>query len=194
MKTSRSLPLVCFLAAPLMGACGGGVDIAKTDGGGAGGGAQDDASLPSDAQGHVTIWDGGFVSGASGSPPTCNQAPLACTGAFPGQPTFASAQDIANAFVGQWSFCGRSGLFFAAPGQLGEEYAADGTYYALISGSGGQLVRNLDPTTIGTWAVRLNPNGGGLEIHTFGGNVQRSGGVSVCPAALVVGGNVEARP
>jgi hypothetical protein len=83
-------------------------------------------------------------------------------------------------------------LFYAS-GQLGEEYAADGTYYQLISGPGGQLVRNLDPTTIGTWAVDLNPNGG-IEIHTYGDGVQRGGGLSVCPASLVVAGIIEARP
>jgi hypothetical protein len=93
--------------------------------------------------------------------------------------------------VGQWSFCGQDPSEFYPPDQLGEEYASDGTYYELIAGPGGTLVRNMDPQTISTWQVDLTPNNG-IEVHTSGGGVQRSGGLSDCPPSLVMLG-VEAR-
>jgi hypothetical protein len=136
-------------------------------------------------------WSGSFASGSTGAPPSCSEAALACGVAFPGETPFATSQDAANALVGQWSFCGQTDPGFYGADQLGEEYAADGTYYQLIMGSGGQLVRNLDPQTISTWQIDLTPQGG-VEIHTSGGGVQRSGGLSACPPSLVLL-SVEAR-
>ncbi len=137
------------------------------------------------------VWDGwssGFASKASGPPPACASAPLACGAAFPGETPFATSQDAANALVGRWSFCGQA-TDFPSPGQVGEEYAADGTYYSLVMGPNGQMQRNLDPAYITHWQVDLIP-GGGIEFHT--GGVQQPGGLSACPPSLVLS-VVEAR-
>jgi hypothetical protein len=142
----------------------------------------------------LTEWDGwseASVSEASGPPPTCSSPALVCGVPFPGATPFASSQDAANALVGRWSFCGADSSGFYPTYQLGEEYAADGTYYELIGGSGGQLLRNLDPVSIGNWEIDLAPNNA-IEVHTFGGGTQRGGGLSACPPSLVLLG-VEAR-
>lgn len=134
-------------------------------------------------------YEGPWATMATGQPPACSQPPVTCGGAFPGSGAFASSQDAANAIVGQWSFCGDEdggvGGGFYGPGQAGEEYTADGTYYQLVVGPGGTLVRNLDPTTISNWELQLLPHGA-LEIHTgmFGGD-QRQGGLSACPPSLI---------
>jgi hypothetical protein len=149
-------------------------------------GGADDAGSDAEWDG----WSGAFASGSTSPPPACSSPALSCSDAFPGQTPFASAQEAADALVGQWSFCGQTSDFYP-PGQLGEEYAADSTYYALIQGPNGTLVRNLDPTAISVWQVDLAPNGG-IEVHTFGGGVQRGGGLSACPPSLVLL-SVEAR-
>jgi hypothetical protein len=205
--TMKPFHLLCLLCATglSVAACSGKVDIAKENpdddsgtaeaGGSSGGGHPPAEAGPGeggstgDDGGAWDGWSAGFASSSSGPPPTCASAALACGAPFPGQSAFASSQDAANALVGQWSFCGESGDGFYAEGQLGEEYAADGTYYELIMGSNGQLVRNMDPAAIGTWQVDLTPDNG-LEVHTFGGNDQRSGGLSACPPSLVLLGVV----
>jgi hypothetical protein len=48
-----------------------------------------------------------------------------------------------------------------------------------------QLERNLDPTTIGNWEVKLRPRDG-VEVHTYNDGVQRGGGLSACPPSLVL--------
>ena len=179
------------------------MDVAKspeTDSGGAGletgtpPGSDTGANKPETGGDDAGEWDGwsaGFASSSSGPPPTCASAAVACGAAFPGESAFTSSQDAANALVGQWSFCGQDASGFYPADQLGEEYAADGTYYELIAGSGGTLVRNMDPASISTWQIDLTPTNG-IEVHTSGGGVQRSGGLSACPASLVMLG-VEAR-
>ena len=204
MSALKNLFLIGLLGLPL-GACSGEVvDVAKspaTDGGGVG---SDTGTLPPTGDSgtnrpetggdDASEWDGwsaGFASSSSGPPPTCASAAVACGAAFPGESAFTSSQDAANALVGQWSFCGQDASGFYPADQLGEEYAADGTYYELIAGSGGTLVRNMDPASISTWQIDLTPTNG-IEVHTSGGGVQRSGGLSACPASLVMLG-VEAR-
>jgi hypothetical protein len=154
-------------------------------GGSSGGVPDDDGGIPDDG------WSGAGATEASAEPPACASPNLACGDAFPGTMGFATAQDAANALVGRWSFCGSDSSGFYPPDQLGEEYAADGTYYQLIAGTGGQLQRNLDPTAIGNWEVKLLPRGG-VEIHTYNDGTQRGGGLSACPLSLELLG-VEAR-
>jgi hypothetical protein len=197
MKNLKHAWLLGFLVCPL-GACSGEVYIASTDGGTRGEenvepeeGGLDSPSEVGQTDAGWDGWSGSYASQASGPAPECNSAPLACGAAFPGQSGFATSQEAANALQGQWSFCGDTDSGFYPPGQLGEEYAADGTYYELVAGSNGQLVRNMDPSAIGTWQVDLTPNGG-IEVHTFGGGVQRGGGLSACPQSLVLLG-VESR-
>jgi hypothetical protein len=96
---------------------------------------------------------------------------------------FPTSEDAADAIVGRWAFCpgGTSGFYPAD--QLGEEYASDGTYYQLVADPNGQLVRNSDPRTVGTWEVKLADRGV-LEVHTYGNGTQRSADLSACPRAL----------
>jgi hypothetical protein len=180
-------------------ACTGEVDIAKTPSDGGGGthvmppvgddggdapGYFDVISVPQDGALDDGGWDGwsaGFASEASGPPPSCASAPVACGQPFPGETPFATSQDAANALVGQWSFCGQSISGFYDPNQVGEEYVADGTYYELLMGPNGTLVRNLDPTFIGKWEIDLTPYNG-IEIHV--GGRQLGGGLSACPPSL----------
>ncbi len=197
----------CSLLTALLGslaACNGEVEIAKSpdDGTGDDGGydAGDVAvnvppdtgvSPANDASSGSDGWSGGFADEASAPPPPCGAKALACGEPFPGATAFASAQDAANALVGQWSFCDATNAGFYPAGQVGEEYAADGTYYELIADSAGGIQRNMDPSAIGTWQVELAANNG-IEVHTYGGGVQRPGGLSACPLSLVLIG-VEAR-
>jgi len=67
--------------------------------------------------------------------------------------------------------------------QVGEEFAADGTYYALVPGGNGTLTRDVDSRSIGTWEVKLGDHGV-LEVHTYGNYVQRTANLSACPRAL----------
>ena len=96
---------------------------------------------------------------------------------------FATSQDAADAIVGRWAFCPGDTSGFYPAYQVGEEYASDGTYYALVSGPNGRLVRDADPRSMGTWEVKLADRGV-LEGHTYGGGVQRSADLSACPRAL----------
>jgi len=204
MTPLKNLFLMGLLALPLAACSGEVVDVAKspeTDSGGAletgtsptpgSEGGTNKPEAGGDDAGEWDGWSAGFASSASGPAPACASAAVACGAAFPGESAFGSSQDAANAIVGQWSFCGQDSSGFYPAGQLGEEYAADGTYYELIAGSGGMLVRNMDPESISTWQVDLTPNNG-IEVHTSGGGVQRSGGLSACPPSLVMLG-VEAR-
>jgi hypothetical protein len=201
MRALKNLFLIGLLGLPLAACSGEVVDVAKSPQDDAGPDAETGtppvpesgtkAETGGDDGGEWDGWSAGFASSSSGPPPACASAALACGAAFPGQSAFTSSQDAANALVGQWSFCGQAQSGFYPPDQLGEEYAADGTYYELIAGSNGALVRNMDPQTISTWQVDLTPNNG-IEVHTSGGGVQRSGGLSDCPPSLVMLG-VEAR-
>jgi hypothetical protein len=175
-------------------ACGGNVDIAQSPPDGGAHGGDDGGSTADDGGSAEDAWDGwsgGFADKASGPPPSCSSTALPCGDPFPGMTRFTSSQEAANALVGKWSFCGQP-AFPPSATQLGEEYTADGTYYQLMMGSNGQLVRNLDPTTSGNWGIDLAPLMQ-VEIHTMNGNVQRTGGLSACPPSLVIGGVVEAR-
>jgi hypothetical protein len=152
----------------------------------AGGGAPDDSTVEGDG------WNGTPATEASAPPPACGSADLACGSPFPGATACATSQDAANALVGQWSFCGEDSSGFYPPDQVGEEYAADGTYYQLIAGTAGGMQRNLDPTTISRWQVELMANDA-IEVHTGNtGGIQRGGGLSACPPSLVLLG-VEAK-
>ena len=210
MRALKSLFLIGLLGLPLAACSGEVVDIAKSQtndageaGTEAGVPAQPDSGKTTPDSGANTPeiggdggsewdgWSGGFASQASGPPPTCASAAVACGAPFPGQTPFASSQDAANALVGQWSFCGQDSSGFYPPGQLGEEYVADGTYYSLIAGPNGTLARDMNPQSISKWQVDLTPDNG-IEVHTSGGGVQRAGGLSACPPSLVMLG-VEAR-
>src|ERR1019366_3568028 len=146
MRALKTLFLIGLLGLPLAACSGQVVDIAKSQPNDAGEGGTETGTPPQPDSGKNTPetggdggsewdgWSGGFASQASGPPPTCASAAVACGAPFPGQTPFASSQDAANALVGQWSFCGQDSSGFYPAGQLGEEYVADGTYYALIAG------------------------------------------------------------
>lgn len=129
-------------------------------------------------------WDGPGANMATSSGPACNEAPPPCGSLAPAPTAFATAQDAANAIVGRWAFCpGGDTSGFYPPDQVGEEFAPDGTYYQLVADSSGQLVRNADPRTVGTWEVKLSANDV-VEVHTYGNGVQRPVDLSACPRAL----------
>jgi hypothetical protein len=176
-------------------ACGGTVSQkgTPTDGGhkaGSVGGSDGDEQLDATVA-EWDGWSGAAVGKASAPAPACDLPALSCGTPFPGATPFSSSQEAANALVGRWSFCGDEASGFYPTYQVGEEYALDGTYYQLVGGTGGQLLRNLDPASMGNWEIDLGP-GGVIEVHTFKGGVQRSGGLSACPPSLVLLG-VEAR-
>jgi hypothetical protein len=190
MNPSRFAPIAAVLLLAVPVACVGQVEIAKNNDdagheeGNEGGsviGNEAGSTLPLDAG--WDGWSGAAVGTATGPAPACSMPALACGAAFPGEGDFANSQEAANALVGKWSFCGQTTEGFYPAEQVGEEYASDGTYYELIAGSNGQMVRNMDPANIGTWQIDLTPNGG-VEVHTFGGDTQRGGGLSSCPPAL----------
>jgi hypothetical protein len=92
--------------------------------------------------------------------------------------------EAANTLVGRWAFCGMDTSGFYPPDQLGEEFAADGTYYQLVAGANGSLVRSADTRTMGTWEIKLQQQNDSLAIHTYGDGVQRYGSLSTCPRTL----------
>jgi hypothetical protein len=186
LKTCLPIAFLGFVLAACGGRVQGGPGSSGSGGGASGANspgqaAAGDDSVPADAGGAWDGWSGNAVSGATGSMPACQAPPVACGQSFPGATAFASSQEAANALVGRWLFCAQSDFY--PPGQIGEEFLADGTYYELDMGPGGQPQRNLDPENISHWQIDLAPNGA-VEIHTFGGGVQVGGGLSACPASL----------
>lgn len=185
MNLSRACLRIGFLSLAIA-ACGGRVSGPGSSGGGGGGGGAN-GSLPpgeTDTGDAGEAWDGwsrNAASGASGPAPACDEQPVACGQLFPGETSFTNSQEAANALVGRWLFCQPSD--FHPSDQIGEEYAADGTYYALIEGPNGQPARDLNPESISHWQIDLTPDDG-IEVHTHDGGVQVGGGLSACPASL----------
>ncbi len=190
MQTGFVRFLVGFgvVLAPLS-ACGGLVDSYDTPSSSLASGESatnplDDAgarSLPADAAIAVT------------SPTGCDAPALTCNDTFPGAVPYSSA--TADALVGVWIFCPTALSEEYPTPNVGEEYAADGTHYAIIQDGNGNYVRDLDPESVGHWKASVLNGGGPGLFQTVITTSYETGygiyGMSTCPRSLVSEGVLE---
>jgi hypothetical protein len=190
MLTRHVASLLALVPAALafapLAACGGKVSAYVTPSPG------DPATPQTTTPAPVTtkLADGGTVT--TYSPPasaSCTAPALTCSDVFPGAVPFSSA--TAADLVGIWIDCPtkQSEEYPSTSPDVGEEFAADGTHYAIITNSRGEYVRDEDPSTMGTWKV--GPQGGGgagllsVIISENDGTLYAEYGLSTCPRALV---------
>ncbi|MDP9034589.1 MAG: hypothetical protein M3O50_07255 [Myxococcota bacterium] len=103
---------------------------------------------------------------------------------------FNTVDEVNALVVGRWQHC--SGSFFSgAPDEIGIEFTQDGSWFALVQGDGGDLVRATGLNHEGTWLVsNEGANGrGGVSVqlniyHAQGGDGCGGPAFSASPTKL----------